>query len=293
LAGVVFVDVLEEIPLNIAVVLKTYENGSVFRDTLDSVLHHWTRDVLVVVDGKAWGQFGDSDLGVPCLEGFRHGKPRMPYRNICLGLMKAWERWGESKDWYCHMDHDCLVGSAGVLDEFAVAEREGVWIFGNDHRKDCGNIPFLDRFQRQKCELHYLIGCCMFLSKDFMSALHRDDFFERFLNYTNFFSGEIPLERPGGKNEMVYCLDEFLYPTLAVLHGGRVGELACWEGSGWRGLGSKYPMRFRPDLDEGDYEGACVMHPLKSDGRVREFHRRARSLTKQNSSGTISSHEGI
>jgi hypothetical protein len=291
---VVFVDVLEEIPLNIAVVLNAHENSPVFRDTLESVLHHWTRDVLVLVDGKGWAQFRDADLWVPCLEGFYHGKTRMPYRNVCLGLMKAWEIWGESKNWYCHMEYDCLVGSAGVLEELAVAEREGVWIFGNDHREDPGSIPFLDRFQRRSCALHYLLGCCMFMSREFLSALHGDDFFERFLTHTNFFSGEIPLERPGGKTDLVFSLDEFLYPTLAVLHGGRVGELACWEGSGWRGLGSKYPMRFRPDLDEGDYEGACVMHPLKEfDNPVRAYHRRVRSLTNQSPTGTIPGHERL
>jgi hypothetical protein len=279
--------------LNIAVVLNAHENSPVFRDTLESVLHNWTRDVLVVADGKNWAQFRDSDIPALKLEGFYHGRPSAPYRNVCLGLMKAWERWGASKRWYCYMEYDCLVGSAGIAEELASAEGQGAWIVGNDYRHNPGSIEFIDRFQRGSCALHYLLGCCMFLSGEFVSVLHGDNFFERFLGHTNFFPGECVLNTPGGKKEMVYDLSEFLYPTLAVLHGGRVGELACWEGRGWRGLGDKYPMRFRPDLDDGDYEGACVMHPVKSGGRIREFHRRARSLTNQNPLGTIPAHEGL
>lgn len=265
--------------MDIAVVLNTHENSPVFRDTLESVRHHWTNDILVLVDGVAWEQFKRVDLGVPCLEGFRHGKASAPYRNACLGLMKAWDRWGSSKGWYCYMEYDCLVGSDALGEDLRVADREGVWIAGNDHREDAGRMEFLDRFQRQRCSLHYLLGCCMFMSRDFMSALHGDSFFERFLNYTNFFPGDVFVQRPGGKREMAYDLSEFLYPSLAVMHGGRVGELACWEGSGWRGLGWRYPMRFRPDLEEGNYEDACVMHPIKTIGEIREYHRKKRELT--------------
>lgn len=265
--------------MNIAVVLNTHENNPVFRDTLESVRHHWTQDVLVVVDGNSWGQFKTADLNASLLDGFLHGKASAPYRNVCLGLMKAWEQWGTSKSWYCYMEYDCLVGSNALEEELSVADREGVWIAGNDYRKESGSLPFLDHFQRQRCTLHYLLGCCMFLSRDFMSALYGSNFFERFLTYTNFFTGEVAMNKPDGKKEMVYDLSEFLYPTLAALYGGKVGELACWEGSGWRGLGARYPMRFFPDLNEGNYEHACVMHPLKSDGDVRSFHRRKRALT--------------
>lgn len=276
--------------MDIAVVLNTHENSPVFRDTLDSVRHHWTDDILVVVDGKAWAQFHGSDLKVAMLEGFRHGRASAPYRNVCLGMMKAWERWGTSKGWYCYMEYDCLVGSSEVEMDLNSASKQGFWMLGNDHRMGEGQMPFLDHFQRRRCELHYLLGCCVFMSRDFLSALHRDSFFERFLTHTNFFPGDVFVQRPDGKSEMVYDLSEFLYPSLAVLHGGRVGELACWEGSGWRGLGDKYPMRFRPDLDEGGYERACVMHPLKSDGQIRSLHRHLRTLTGPSGFGSISAH---
>jgi len=56
--------------------------------------------------------------------------------------------------------------------------------------------------------------------------------------------------------------------------------MACWDGSVWVGDGVRYPMRFRPDLYECSYDGACVMHPLKEcDGKIRLHHRSKRMLT--------------
>lgn len=275
-------------PGNLAVVLNAHQNSPVFRDTLDSVVHHWTNDVLVVADGAAWGQFADADLGVPKLAGFHHGKGSAPYRNMCLGLMKAWQTWGASRRWYCYMEYDCLVCSGGV--EGDLDSLGDVWVAGNDHRVGPGSIPLLDRFQRSGCRLHYLLGCCMFLSRDFLAALDRDDFFERFLNFTNFHQGEIELTGRGPRAEAVYDFSEFMYPSLAVHYGGGVGELACWEGGGWRGRGDLYPMRFRPEVEESAYGSARVIHPLKNESSpVRAFHRQAR-LTDPRSAGTIPPH---
>lgn len=267
--------------IDAAVVLNAHENSPVFRDTLDSVRHYWTDEVLVVADAKNWGQFRDFDLGVRKLEGFYHGKPSSPYRNVCLGLMKAWDSWGLSKKWYCYMEYDCLVASAEVAED--LARYEGRWIVGNDHRTESGRIEFLERFQRSRLDFHYLLGCCVFLSREFMQALAADNFFERFLSFTNFHQGEAAIRSPQGKQEMVYDVSEFLYPTLCVHYGGKVGELACWHGSGWRGDGVRYPMRFRPDLEGEDFDAACVLHPLKSfDSPVRTHHRSKRSLTNAN-----------
>lgn len=268
--------------MSIAVVLNAHENSPVLRDTLDSVSHHWTRDVLVVADAKNWDQFSGIDLGVRKLEGFYHGRPSAPFRNVCLGLMKAWEAWGDSKVWYCYLEYDCLVGSSDTLAHLDDADSQGIWILGNDLRFDSRSIPFMDRFNKGRLELRYLLGCCLFFSRNFMSALARSSFFDRFLNFTNFNTDAPVFVSRGGKQEEVYDLSEFLYPTLAHSMGGRVAELACWEGSRWRGEGLRYPMRFRPDLDEGEFPEACVMHPLKSyDSSARRFHRSRRSLTSK------------
>lgn len=274
----------------IAVVLNAHENSPVFRDTLDSVLHHWTDRVMVVADAKGWDGFRDAEVPAAKVEGFYHGKASAPFRNVCLGLMKAWETWGLSAEWYCYMEYDCLVGSPDIKARLKQAEEEGLWILGNDHREDPRRMPFLERFERGRLDLHYLLGCCMFLNGRFMRELAERDFFERLLYFTNFNLDSPRLAGEGGEEE-AYDVSEWLYPTLAVHYGGRVGELACWEGSRWRGDGVRYPMRFRPDLCESMYDGACVMHPLKSlDCDVRAAHRMKRALTSRPAARNIVAH---
>jgi len=265
--------------LNIAVLLNAHENSPVFRDTLESVRHHWTDRILVVADAKNWNQFRH-DESIVKLEGFYHGRSLAPYRNVCLGLMKTWETWGGWADWVCYMEYDCLVGSSHVYELLEQASNDGTWLLGNDHRTDARKIPFLERLERRSLNLHYLLGCCLFFSREFMFNLHSRNFFERFLQFTNFNTNDPLLVSPDGREEKAYDVSEFLYPTLAVDYGGSVRELACWEDWRWRGDGIRYPMRFRPDLHEGLFDEACVMHPVKDyESPVRAHHRVKRSLT--------------
>lgn len=259
--------------MELAVVLNAHENSPVFKDTLESVRHYWTDNVLVVVDGKNWVQFRDDPTPAMKLEGFHHDKDSSPYRNMCLGLLKAWEIWGGGAEWYAYMEYDCLVGSSGTLDHLRKADEMGFWILGNDYREDARSIPFLNQFEGSDLRLKYLLGCCLFFSNEFMKHLAERDFFHRFLNFTNFHD-RIFMEDSSGKNHDVYDLSEFMYPTLAVHYGGKVGELACWANTGWRGNHESYPMRFRPDLSEEPFERACVLHPLKHyENPVRSYHR--------------------
>lgn len=277
----------------IAVILNSHENSPVFRDTLESVRHHWTDRVMVVADAKNWSQFRDADLPAMMLEGFYHGKASAPYRNVCLGLMKAWETWGSDVGWYCYMEYDCLVGSSDTRLHLRDADLQGIWLLGNDHRVDPRRMPFLERFERKRLDLHYLLGCCLFFNGRFMSELANRDFFERFLSFTNFHT-DSPRLLDGNREEEAYDVSEFLYPTLAASYGGRVAEIACWEGSHWRGDGARYPMRFRPDLTESLYTDACVMHPLKSyDGFARAAHRVKRGLTRPPSADIMPVHAGL
>jgi len=266
--------------LNIAVVLNAHENSETFRDTLESVRHHWTDRVLTVVDAKGWPQFEDDDSPTFKLEGFWHGKSSAPHRNMCLGLMKAWETWGECADWVCYMEYDCLVGSSDIAGVLSEADSEGAWIVGNDHRMDARRIPFLDRFLKSRAEVQYLLGCCLFFNKSFMRVLDGQDFFRRFLWFTNFNTDAPRLVDGSGAAEEVYDISEFMYPTLAGFYGGKVKEMACWDGVSWRGDAVRFPMRFRPDLVERSYEGSCVLHPMKDFANpVRSYHRTKRKLT--------------
>jgi len=267
--------------VSLAVVLNSHENSPTFKDTLESVRNYWTDRVLIVVDAKGWSQFSE-ESSLFMLEGFHHGKSSAPYRNMCLGLMKAWETWGATADWYCYMEYDCLVGSSITKCHLEEADRKGVWIVGNDYRTDPRSIPFLDGLEKSRLPLHYLLGCCLFFSRTFMSTLAYSDFFGRFLQFTNFRTDDPCFLGSDGRLERVYDVSEFMYPSLAIKYGGRVAELDCWEGTRWRNGGENYPMRFRPDLLESNYEGSCVMHPLKSfDSPAREHHRHRRGLTRR------------
>lgn len=267
----------------IAVVLNAHENSLVLKDTLESIRFYWTNNVLIAADGKNWAEFRDDErLPALKLEGFFHGKPSSPYRNMCLGLMNAWSIWGDQVDWYVYMEYDCLVSSGETLNHLKAADEAGLWLIGNDRRLNTMQIPFLNRFEKTELQIHYFLGCCLFFNKKFMQEMKNRNFFERFLTFTNFYDDIYFLNDKSGKKEMVYDLSEFLYPTLAVHYGGKIQEIACWTDTNgpWRGDHEHYPMRFRPDLTEQPFQKACVLHPMKKyENPVRSYHRQIRHLT--------------
>ena len=253
--------------MSLAVVIGAHENSEVLNDTIQSVRRYLTEDVLVVVDGFGFGSFPS---GEGIVRGFPHGRISAPFRNVALGLKTVRERF--KADWYCYMEYDCLVGG-GIEEHLKSAEEKNWLIFGNDYRRSSLKIPFLNNFAKEELNLHYLLGCCMFFNSYFMEMLERDDFFERFLTYTNFYNHSVRFT----DGMEVYDVSEFLYPSFAVRYGGVVGQLAVWA-DGWKG-NTLFPMRFRPDLTIKDpYENSCIMHPVKTFGSpLREFHRRKRN----------------
>ena len=144
------------IAMEIAVVLSAHENSPTYRDTLESVRRHLSDDVVVLVDGFGWKQFESES--VDKIEGFRHGKSSAPVRNMALGMMGAWDRWGGSADWYCYMEYDCLVGSGDVKDHLKMADERGYWMLGNDMRRVDRSMPMLNKLAGSKVDLHYLEG---------------------------------------------------------------------------------------------------------------------------------------
>lgn len=268
--------------MKISVILSAHENSPLYRDTLESVRTYLSKDVAVLVDGFGWRQFESES--VDKIEGFRHGKPAAPSRNMALGLMGAWERWGESADWYCYIEQDCLVGSGEMRQHLSMAEERGYWLLGNDLRRPNGSMPELERLCGSSgIKLHSMLGCCLFFSRRFMSELIGRDFFGRFLSHTNFFPAEFGL-RPEGAEKIlpVHDTSEFIYPSLAVHYGGSVEQLAYWDeySEKWGGNYLFYPMRFRPDLSgEDPFQNACVMHPIKDvDSPIRSYHRSLRRI---------------
>jgi hypothetical protein len=283
--------------MRIATVLSTHENSEVYRDTLESVRKYLSDDVVVLIDGFGWNQFHNEK--VDKIEGFRHGKFCAPVRNTALGLMGAWDRWGETADWYCYIEYDCLVGSRDIERHLGMADERGYWLLGNDLRSINGSVPELERFcSSPRIKPHSFLGCCLFFSRRFMLELSRRDFFAKFLHYTNFFSSDFKVHSDDPSGEYfgnktpkprlnrakrpipIHDSSEVIYPSLAVHYGGSIEQLAQWNDTTetWSGNSRQYPMRFFPDLYGNDpFQEACVMHPLKdANSPIRAYHKSIR-----------------
>lgn len=265
-------------------------------DTLDAIRTYVTQDIIVVVDGTAWHSWGKHvDLPAYKIQGFRHGAPRSPYRNVVLGMKEA-AQWQKS-DWYCYCEPDVLFTSSNFKVDLKFAEENNIWCVGNDYRFRDITFPLLESMLGLKFRCsRYLLGCCVFHSHKFVEKLLEIDFFERFLHLTNaFHSGFFPgFEAQGG-----YDIAEHIFPTLAHQFGGRVAQFANWvanndhlpnrqylpnerkpvaaEGGTWEGSFQKYPMRWRPEIEEF-FPEAYIYHPLKEfNNPVREYYRQQRA----------------
>lgn len=248
-----------------------------------------TKDVLVLVDAagcmapcpvpgrdgcavlRRKDPFAGVGLGAFRVEGLWHGVNKSPFRNVTLGLKTLADNW-TGVDWYCYIEYDCLVAADGFKEDLEAAARDGVWLAGNDHRMATYRVPAVERLVGGRPrESHVMLGCCLFLHREFVDRLRGEDFFGRFLTATNGLAETLPgFDEQGG-----YDVAEVVYPTLASHYGGRIKEFARWSG-GWAGDYERYPMRFRPDLS-GEYPDATILHPLKTyDHPLRRYHRELR-----------------
>lgn len=265
--------------MNIAVVLNVHENSPVVFDTLESILKYATQKVLVIVDGAGWDQLASVPMPAYKLEGFYHACNRAPYRNVALGLKKAWELWSNEVDWICYAEYDCLFGSGEFKRYLEAANRSDIWCLGNDFRVSNIKFPLIEAMLKEKIKYTgYLLGCCVFYHRNFFKKLAEVNFFERFLYLTNEFSQGF---FPGYEEQGGYDLSEHLYPTLAAHYGGKIAQLANWSErtNKWSGYYDKFLCRFRPDLIENfdNYKGASILHPLKDySNPIREYHREKR-----------------
>jgi hypothetical protein len=259
--------------MNLSVVMNIHEDSDLVFDTLDSVRKYMTDNILVVIDGEFWGQLKNSEIRATKVEGLRHGSRRAPYRNITLGLMKAAEEWPDV-DWCCYLEPDCLVGADTFRRELEIADQMGAWCVGNDHR--IGNVAFPlinTRFNINITESHYLLGCCIFYNRKYIQKLVEMNFFNQFLDLTNFFSQGFFPAYTG------HDITEHLYPSLAVYLGGKVQQFANYieRKQQWGGNYTKFPMRYRPELN-GEFPNAAILHPIKNfNNPIREFYRKKRN----------------
>jgi len=248
----------------IATVLNVHNNPKLVLDTIDSIRTWMTEEILMVVDNAGWKEMSKHEFPAYMVQGFWHNYVKSPYRNIVFGLMQAHLKWPEA-DWYCYMEPDVLVASDAFKRDLKAAEYYNYWCVGNDARQQTFKLPFLEKIIKDKlADFNYLLGCCVFHKNDFIKKLHEENFFERFLMYTNEFTkGYFPdYEEQGG-----YDLAEHLFPTLATYYGGKVGGFATWDRHSFKwtkGQSKKYPMRWQPELEfEDSFKEASILHPVK------------------------------
>jgi len=273
--------------MEITALVHTHGKPEVTWDTVDSINHYMTNQVLLLVDEAGWSNFDPKNTPVNMLKGFYHGHPKAPYRNVALGLLATAQHWPKS-DWYAYMEYDALVGSSAFKQDLAALEKQNVWLVGNDYREHEERkgikFPLLESVAGSKFdEIVYLLGAVMFFNKKFVEKLMYENFLERFLYYTNDFRAGF---FPNYNGPAAWDLSEHMYPTLAKHWGGTVMQFAKWKAEANMWLGGnyrRYPIRWQPDLQpiEQEYLQASIMHPLKElDHPIREFHRAKRSRKK-------------
>ena len=268
--------------MEITTIVHTHGKPDVTLDTIDSIKHYMTDQILLVVDEAGWNQFNPQTAGVNMLKGFYHGYHRAPYRNIILSLLTAAQHWPKA-DWFCYLEYDCLVGSSAFRSDLSWAEKSNVWMLGNDlRRKEERKVQFtlVETIIHSKFnEILYFLGAALFYRGDFIRKCMEEKFFERFLYFTNDFKNGF---FPGYTGPAAWDLIEHMMPTLANHWGGSVRELAKWSQGAHTWVGNnprRYPIRWQPDLFllEEEYLQASIMHPLKTINHpIREFHRAKR-----------------
>jgi len=264
--------------MKIATILSVHTGPEVVMDTLDSI-RTWVGDrVMVMVDGAHWDWAANMEMPAAKLQGFYHNLPKSPYRNVTFGLMNAQRLW-PNMDWYCFCEYDVLFTSSAFKEDLESAAQRGVWMLGNDYREGKIKFPLLEAMMKTKFDgSKYLLGACLFHRGDFLRKLAEINFFDRFLTWTNSFSGGFfpDYDIQGG-----YDIVEHLYPTLAHHFGGKVEEFAHYErysflGPYWAGRYRKYPMRWIPEIDPETehFPEATIFHPLKDCSHpIRQFNK--------------------
>jgi len=266
--------------MKITAIINTHGKVDVTKDTIDSVIHYMTDQILVVADEANWHLFKDEELEASLLKGFYHNFFKAPYRNVILGISKAVEAWPDS-DWYCYLEYDCLIGSSKFKNDLKIAEKNGIWCLANDLRlKEKMDLSLIELMLKTKFkEVLYFLGACVFYHRNFIQKALQEDFFEKFLFYTNpFKEGFFPKYVGFHAHDVL----EHIMPTL-VHHWGGKGKIAQFAKfidltGTWAGNYKRYPIRYQPELvSEEEYLWASVLHPVKDyDHHIREYHRKKR-----------------
>lgn len=263
--------------MEIATILNVHSNPKLIIDTLDSISTYVGENILIIIDGAS-KELDNVKFPATSIKGFYHNYNKAPYRNVALGLWKAYEAFPKA-DWFCYTEADCLFTSSSFKKNLLIADRNDVWLLGNDTHRDKYKFPLIEAIIKEKINCcYYVLGCCVFYCKEFIERLMEINFFERLINVSQHFTqGFFP-------NYTGHDLSEHLYPTLAVHFGGDVGSFAKFDlpTRMWTGNFRKFPVRWMPELDVSDVsKDATIAHPVKDYfNPIRVEHREKRKNDK-------------
>lgn len=262
--------------MELAFLVNVHSDPATIIDTVSSIFEYGSANILVLVNGASWDELSSLEVPVPKVKGLPHTSRRSPYRNVALGLKLLTEQWPNA-DWYCYTEYDTLFASNRFQHNLKLAEANGVWMLGSNGRVDESQMPLVESLVGEKFRsVYYLLGCCLFLHKDFVHKLNSIDFFDRFLFLTNSFSdGHFPAYNG-------YDISEHMYPTLCRHFGGKVGVFSTWDEmkAEWHGSYKYFPLRWKPELnaETENFPEASILHPLKSaDHPIRQHHKERRT----------------
>lgn len=263
--------------MEISVLINACGNTPLVGDSIEAIQTFVGKNILMVVDECYWKDWGEKAVfPVKKLQGLRHNYPKAPFRNITYGLYAAVQQWPNS-DWFCYCEPDVLFVSHEYKKDLIVAKEMGDWCVGVNHKaSDPMDLPLLDVIIRDKLkETHYLLGCCVFYSGDFIRKLLELKFFDRFLTFTN------DCENGNFPNYTGYDFGEHLFPSLAVHYGGTIKSLINYNYIFEHPVGDfkKYIIRWKPEItldEELDLHKISILHPVKEMGSLRWFYKRKR-----------------
>lgn len=259
--------------MKISTIINVHKDKELVLDTLESVNHYMTNDVLLMIDGTST-EFDSVDVPAYKLKGFKHGISKSPYKNVALGLQNLYDLFPDS-DWFSYLEYDCLVTSTRFKDNLKIALDKNIWMLGCDGRVDDKDIPIVSSLLKEPLKYsYYLLGACQFFHKDFMKKLIEIDFFNNFLHITNLYrSGDF-----FGYNG--YDVSEHLYPSLCRQFGGSIGVFSSWDSceKKWHGRADIFPIRWQPEIELSEDIDPSIIHPLKDfDHPIRKKYRNLRN----------------
>lgn len=260
--------------MEIAAIINAHSKPEVVNDTTESIQKYMTTNILAVIDGAS-RDFDNIPLPIPKVNGFKHSRPRSPFRNVALGLREVIAAYPKM-DWYCYIEYDCLVTSSRFKQNLKMAQEMGVWMLGNDGYVDTKYMPLIDSLVggNMTNKNYHLLGACQFFHKDFVAKLLEINFFDRFLSLTNAFHGSGAFPGYNGQD-----ISEHMYPTMCRYFGGHIGVFATWHQGKWHQAYELFPLRRKPELDPEteNFPNASIFHPLKDFNHpIREYHRQKR-----------------